>query len=214
MKLPDEAELDRENAFLLYATFCGDVERTAHALGVSAVTVLKVADDEGWANKLGPILALKKSSRPGDVERAINRALNFVQAHRMRVFLSRVVHKITGFTDDEFNEYLLERKTDKEGKTTSERLTTRSLADLASAMEKAHSLTYMALSDTAQDRTKRKEADDDSDVSAGNLHAKIAAGLASVRESTSPRAQLFDAQLSEAENLKKPAADDSYTVED
>ena len=64
LEIPSFIEIDRENAFLLYATFCGDIERTAHALNVPAVAVLKVADEEGWQTRLGPIIALKKSTRP------------------------------------------------------------------------------------------------------------------------------------------------------
>ena len=40
--------IDREQVFLLFATFAGDVEKTAHAAGIRAVDVLRVADEEGW----------------------------------------------------------------------------------------------------------------------------------------------------------------------
>lgn len=213
MRLPGEENLDRENAFLLFATFCGDIVRTAHALNVSEALVLKVCEDEGWHNKLGPILALKKSTRPGDVERAVNRALNFTQAHRMRLFVGRVIHRVTGMDDREFEEYLMSAETRKDGAVV-KKLSTRALADLASAMEKAHALTYMALTDTGQDRAKRKEAEGDDEASTTDLHAKIAAGLAAVRNSNTPRAQLFDAQLEhaqqeQAKQLTKPR-DDEY----
>jgi hypothetical protein len=62
------AHIDRENAFLLYATFTGDLERTAHALNVRACDVLLMADEEKWNEKLKPILDLKKSTKPGDIE--------------------------------------------------------------------------------------------------------------------------------------------------
>ena len=64
------ALIDRENAFLLFATFCGDVERTAGALNISGASVLKMAEDEGWLRKLHGIIELRKSNKPGDVERA------------------------------------------------------------------------------------------------------------------------------------------------
>lgn len=196
--------IDREQAFLLFATFTGDVERTAHALDVPATAVLKMAEEEGWTNKLGPILALKKSSRPGDVERAINRALNFVQSHRMRLFIQRVITRLTGFNEVEFEEYLFTGAKEKDG-TVTKKLSTRALADLASALEKTQAMTYQALNDTAQDRAKRKEDGGDTDVSTGDLHAQISAGLAAVRASATPRAQLFDAQLAQAEELSKTA---------
>ncbi len=194
------ADIDREQAFLLYATFAGDIERTSHALNVPAAAVLQMAEQEGWTNKLGPILALKKSSKPGDLERGINRAMNFVQAHRMRLFVQRVITRITGMNEGEFEEYLFVK-----GKDDTRKLTTRALADLASAMEKCQALTYAALNDTAPERAKRKEDGVDSDVSTGDLHAQISAGLAAVRASATPRAQLFDAQLAQAEELSKQA---------
>jgi hypothetical protein len=201
MLLTEPLAIDREQAFLLFATFTGDIARTAHALDVPAAAVLKMAEEEGWMNKLGPILALKKSSKPGDVERAINRALNFVQSHRMRLFIQRVITRLTGMNETEFEEYLFVSN----GKDGTKKLTTRALADLASALEKAQSMTYLALNDTAQDRAKRKEGDGDSEVSAGDLHAQISAGLAAVRASATPRAQLFDAQLAQAEEIAKQA---------
>jgi hypothetical protein len=200
----EQLSIDREQAFLLFATFTGDIARTAHALDVPAAAVLRMAEEEGWMNKLGPILALKKSSRPGDVERAINRALNFVQSHRMRLFIQRVITRLTGMNEVEFEEYLFVGSKDKDGVVT-KKLTTRALADLASALEKAQSMTYLALNDTAQDRAKRKEDGGDSETSAGDLHAQISAGLAAVRASATPRAQLFDAQLAQAEELSKQA---------
>jgi hypothetical protein len=196
--------IDREQAFLLFATFTGDIARTAHALDVPPAAVLQMAEEEGWMNKLGPILALKKSSRPGDVERAINRAMNFVQSHRMRLFIQRVITRLTGMGQAEFEEYLFVASKDKDG-CSNKKLTTRALADLASALEKCQSMTYLALNDTAQDRAKRKEEGSDSDVSTGDLHAQISAGLAAVRASATPRAQLFDAQLAQAEELSKQA---------
>ena len=193
--------IDRENAFLLYATFCGDLERTAHSLNISAPALLKLVEDEGWNKKLGPILELKKSDRPGDVERALNRALNYVQAHQMRQFVQRVIRRVTTMDEGEFEKYLL-TQVDAKGIATS-KLSTRALADLASAMEKAQAMTYLALNDTAQERIKRNEKD--SGTAGGELHAAIARGMAEAQASTSPRAMLFDAQLQNAGELRQAA---------
>jgi len=198
-------DLDREQAFMLYATFCGDIVRTAHALDIPEAAVLKMSEDEGWQNKLGPILALKKSTRPGDIERAINRALNFVQAHKMRLFIARVIQRVTQMNETEFEGYIFQAASCKPGEEPIKKLTTRALADLASAMEKSQAMTYLALNDTAQDRSKRKELEGDDNVSAGDLHAQISAGLAAVRSSSTPRAQLFDAQLAQANELARLA---------
>lgn len=196
-ELAHDVALDREQAFLLYATFCGDLEKTAHALNIRPAQVLAMADEEGWNNKLKAILDLKKSARPGDIERGINRALNFVMAHKFRMFLERVLFRITGMSQPEFDKYLLQHES-KDG--TFDRMTTRSLADLASAMEKAHAMSYMALNDTAPERARRKTTDDDS-TSSGELNVRIAEAMAQVRASKTPRAVLFDAQVAQGGRL-------------
>jgi hypothetical protein len=201
-ELATDVHLDREQAFLLYATFCGDVEKTAHALNIRPIDVLRVADDEGWNDKLKSIIELKKSGRPGDIERAINRALNFVMAHKFRLFLERVLHRITGMDAVEFEQYLLTHES-KEGEF--KRLSTRALADLASAMEKAQAMSYMALNDSAPERAKRKAVEDDAGAG-GELHIRIAEAMSQIRESRSPRAALLDAQLNLSQQIAIKAA--------
>lgn len=220
MSLPLEVfpPIDRENAFLLYATFCGDVVRTAHSLNVPPAAVLKAAEEENWQAKLGPILALKTSAKPGDIERAINRALAFVQAHQMRLFVSRVIRRLTGFTEEEFEDYILPEKRRKDG-SVELKLSTRAIADLASAMEKCNVVAFLALNDTVQDRTRRKEDESKDDGSTQDLHAKLAEAMANVSQSNSPRIQLFDAQVQEAaaqversqrERRESPADNDDH----
>lgn len=167
-------QIDRKNAFLLYATFCGDLEQTAHALGVPPVVVAHAAMLDKWDEQLKTIISMKKSSRPGDVERAINRAVNFVQAFRMRLFIERVIQKLTGLNDAELQEYLFEER----GEKAICKLTTRPIADLTSALEKCHALTYLALNDTAQDRSRRQEQADNTEFEAGALHVAIAKAMA------------------------------------
>lgn len=191
--------IDRENAFLLYATFCGDCVRTAHALNVQPDIVARAATTGGWNEKLGPILALKKSTKPGDVERAMNRALNFVQAHQMRMFVARVLKRLTGLNEADLDAYVFPSEADKDGVV--KKFSTRAIADLASAMEKCQAMSYQALNDTTSERVKRDEKVDE--TSAGDMHARIAAAMAEVRSDNSPRAKLLDAQLEEAARLKE-----------
>lgn len=203
---PHKVKLDRQQAFLLYATFCGDVERTAHALNVEPLVILRAAEEEGWNVKLQPIIALKRSTRPGDVERAINRALNFVQAHRFRLFLERIIQRFADMDSDQLEELLfpmssigLPTRPDAE---ITKRLSTRAFADLASALEKAQALTYMALNDTAQERVRRHE--DQPTEAAGDMHAQIAKAMAEAAESSTPRAALLDAQVAQGQAALKP----------
>lgn len=199
----NEQALDREQAFLIYATFAGDVERSAHALGLRSVDVLKIAEEDGWLDRLKPILEMKKSNAPGDFERACNRALNFAQAHRFRLFVERVIQKLVLMKDDELSDYLFASETIKGG-AVMKKLATRGLADLASAMEKAQAMSYQALSDTATDRARRDEKADGAE-SGGELHAQIAKAMSAVRQSRTPRALLFDGQIQIAENLMAAA---------
>lgn len=209
---PDEQDFDRAQVFLLYATFAGDVVRTAHAAGVRPVDVLRVADEEGWMDKLKPIIELSKSQKPGDVERAINRALNFAQCHRMRLFLEKVLNQVCNMTAEDLREYVFLDKPDKNGNS-AKSLSTRALADLATALEKTQAMTYQALGDTAQDRGRRKEQSSADESNAGDLHARIAAGMAAVKASSTPRAMLFDAQVALAESQKVKQAKLAAIVE-
>lgn len=205
MNAPESTEhLDRAQVFMLFATFAGDTVRTAASLGVSPVAVLRMAEEEGWLKKLEPIIELSKSQRPGDWERACNRAVNFVQAHRMRLIVERTIKRLTGLSEQEFIDLIEEQHTTKDGSVTV-KLSTRSLADLATAIEKCQALTYQALGDTAPERAKRKGTEDDGD-SSQDIHAKLAAACAAAGMSNSPRALLFDAQVVQAEVLAEEAS--------
>lgn len=195
--------LDRGHAFQLFAIFGGDIIKVAAALEVHPSAVLKAAEEEGWLEKLKPILDLRASARPGDWERSINRAKNYIQAFRFQVFLERVMGKLIALNDADLSEHIFALKIGKgEDAAVTRTIATRGLADLASALEKAHSMTYQALNDTATERTKRKERDGQDEAS-GDLFVKISDAMAKVKSSTSPRAQLLDAQLAEAERIAK-----------
>src|SRR2546425_3303684 len=169
---PDEfLSFSREHAFQLYSTFCGDFERTAAALNVRPIDIMRVAEEENWGEKLQTVIKLKKSTKPGDLERAINCALNFTQAHRLRLFLERQLQRLANMKSEELGEYLQQRDVtvNKDGsQKTSRKLNMRPLTDLASAIEKAQQMSYSALHDTATDRQKRAE-EPDGDVSAGEI---------------------------------------------
>jgi hypothetical protein len=197
--------IDTAQAFLLFANFGGDPVRTAAALNVSATAVLRMADEEGWLRKLEPIIALTRSNRPGDVERGINRAINVVQAHRLRLILDRTITKLTGYSSEEFEALITEDKFSKDGEKLGSKLSTRALADLASALEKCHAMSYMALNDSAPERAKRKHVEDEGD-SIQDVHAKLAEAMSKAGMSNSPRAMLFEAQVQQGEALAQQAA--------
>lgn len=190
---------DREQAYLLFATFCGAPVPVAKALGVSPQAVMRMAAEGGWAEKLRPILELHQgAAKPADVERAVNRALNWVQANRLRIVIERTVKLLYGLTAEELEAQFTESA--GEGRT---KFSVRVLADLAAAMEKAQMLTYAALNDTATERGKR--GPEPEGLSASALQAQVSQAMDAVLRDQSPRAQMFDAQLEIAQNVREQA---------
>lgn len=181
-KTPQEIEDEQirstvEDTFLLYAVFCGDPARVAAATNLTEDQVRQIAKDAEWDKKLKPIIQLKNSTKAGDVERAINRALNFVDAHRYRVFLARVLREMTGMSYSDLKAFLFPSVSEPGtgGLVKMKRFSTRSLADLASAIEKCQGMTYMALNDTATERRERPEEGEGADTS--EMHLKLARAM-------------------------------------
>lgn len=169
---------DVERAWQLYAQFTGDVERTAHALGVKPSQILDVATRFHWQEKLKPIIELKQSGKPGDLERGISRAMNFVQAHRLRIVLQRMLDKFYSMPDEELFEACFTSQRDRDGNVVGKIVNTKPFCDLAAAMEKVQNMTYAALSDTATERAKREETKSEADsVSASQLHQIISESM-------------------------------------
>ena len=107
----------------------------------------------------------------------MNRAVNYVQAHRLRSFLERVLQHIFSCPLEQIEEWMFSYQYVKDGKEPIKKFSTRPLADLAAALEKCHVLTYMALGDSATERRTRNDAPD-ADISGGEIHARIAAAMA------------------------------------
>lgn len=189
-------KLNIEEVFLLYAAFCGDLERTAHSAGCRPQDVLRLADQEGWMEKIRGLIELKKSERPGDVERALNRAMNFVQAHRLRLLIAKVVKHWEEKAVIDVASVCYDSKTTTIAGETVEtvKATTRPLTDLAAAMEKVHAMSYMALGDTATDRSRDSASKSDG-VPVVDIHAQISEHMSKVRASATPRALLTQEQL-------------------
>jgi hypothetical protein len=157
--------------FLTYTALVGDVEKTAAALDLDPDYVRKLAADEGWQSKLERICLIGKGGKPGDWERASNRALCFVQAHQTREIIGRVISRFQDMDDDEIFEAIASIA--KDG---SRHVSGRFFADLTAAMEKCHQMAYCALGDTAGER--KENASDDADaVNATALHAAVLSAL-------------------------------------
>ena len=178
----DKRTIDVSKVFLAYMTFVGDVERTAAALDMHPDTVRQLAEQEGWHGKIQRVNALTKSGQPGDYERGVNRALSFVQAHRIRLLLDRVLRRYEDLTDDE-----LDARLETVGRGGTRAFSCRFMADFTAAMEKAQHLAYLALGDSLAEREMRGKPDDE--VEATTIHAAVIAAL------NNPRALGLDDKL-------------------
>ena len=149
----------------------GDVDKTAAALDLDPSLVGKLVDEFGWDEKVRRVCIMSKSTKPGDWERAQNRALNFVQAHRLRTILDKLIGHYSAMTAEQLS---------KEFQVLDKNLlahpSARYLADLAAACEKVQALSYAALGDTVKERVDRLEGEDGG-LSPDQLHAAVIAAL-------------------------------------
>lgn len=170
---------DVAQIFLVFMATIGDVDKTALALELDPVFVTWLAEQEGWAEKVRRVSVMSKGGKPGDWERAQNRCLNFVQAHRVRTLIDRVLVELV----KEPSEELLEKFSayDKQGKP---HLSARFFADITAALDKVHQLTYYALGDSVGERIDR--AKDETDGSINDIHTALIAALNNPAVSTVP----------------------------
>jgi hypothetical protein len=192
---------DREQAFIIYASLGGHVPKTSAALGVSEEDIFTAEKEGDWRGRIKALTKLRESGRPGDVERAINRAVNFAQAARMRSVLDRLISKFVRMSDDELIELcismVVKSSKNKDVVAAEEvRVSTRAFADLSSALEKIHTLSYLALSDGATERRHRAEHEEDSGGKANlkDIHAALSDAVSKAAGEQSTRSILFTEQ--------------------
>lgn len=161
---------DVTQAFLVFMAVIGSVERTAAALNVDPEFIAWLAEQEGWVAKIRRVSIMSKSEKPGDWERAQNRALCFVQAHRARLLMDRLITSLHNMEDDEFLAHF--RTHSKDGR---EGYSARFFSDLMAALDKAHSMSYAALGDSVGERLEREREDEE--ATAGQIHAALIAAL-------------------------------------
>ncbi len=175
MKSPDflalKAKTDIAQVFLVFMATVGDVDKTALALDIDPVFVAWLAEQEGWKEKVRRISIMSKGGKPGDWERAQNRALNFVQAHRVRMLIDRLLLSLIKMDEASFLKNF-QTVVEKNRNSTSARF----FADVMSALEKVHTLSYYALGDSVGERMQRSEQEG-GDRSAADIHAALIAAL-------------------------------------
>lgn len=174
-----KATTDCSQAFLMFMTLVGDVERTAYALKLDPEFVQRLADDEGWSAKIQRVSLMSRGQRPGDWERAVNRAMVFVQAHQLRTTIDKLLSEIR----EESGADLLAKccTVDKFGNT---HYSAKFLVDLASAMEACARISFVALGDTVTERVERDEAAEGGGMKVSDLHAAIIASLSKLGQGT------------------------------
>jgi len=172
--------IDDEQLFQLFAIYCGDVKRTALAANLTDLDVEAKALAGGWRDKIKLLIDLRTSARPGDSERGINRAVNFVQAHRWRTHLQRVMNRLMAMDDDELFEMLCGVTVDSKGNV-QRKLNTRAFADMSSAMEKCHAMSYSALNDTVGERKERGD-EPEQHKTAAEMHLQITRAMEQIRK--------------------------------
>jgi hypothetical protein len=193
--------MDVENIFQLFCSFTGDLQRTAHAAGVTPQAVAELAEEHKWTTRLSAIFELKRSGKAGDLEKCLSRAINFVQAHRMRIVLEKLIAKLYEKTADQLLEECTVVQTDKDGNEIRRSLNMRPLSDLCAALQKVHELTYLALVDSVTERA-RKNDNGDPELSLSSIHSLISQAMSDTQNSAGR--EEFAAKLAKASESLKP----------
>lgn len=172
---------DMAQIFLVYMALVGDAAKTALALDLDADLVEQMAKKEGWAEKVRRISIMAKSGKPGDYERAQNRALNFVQCHQLRRQIDRAIAFLSTKDPAEIVIAVTER-----GEV---RYSAKVFTDIAKTMQSIHEMTYSALGDTVRER----ESNDTGSPSRGvqDVHSALIMALHQAKNDHRPAEELI-----------------------
>src|SRR5437660_1049844 len=141
----DKNQHDVSKIFSTFVTFLGDADKTALALEIDSAIVRNLAVAENWSAKLKQWNEVVDGD-PKTTQIQINRAVCFVQAHRLRTVLDKVVGKLHAMSPDELVAALtVETKHGPEFKT-------RALTDLIKGAEAVQLMSMRSLGDTADER--------------------------------------------------------------
>ena len=194
MDAPNKNLLDVSQIFQTYLTFGGDVERTALAVGMQPVEVRTLAQSERWADKL----SLWNEFQAGDkkeLQIQINRAVNYVQAHRLRTIIDKVVTELSAKDGKGLIDLLTEVHSGE--KSSSEKFSARALTDLVKGAETCQLMTQRALGDT-NGASASDAPTDGSSIALSVMKAMAAADSLGVDSVTVVRKQLANPRLDES----------------
>lgn len=174
-----KATTDCAQAFLVFMSLVGDVGKTAHALNKDPEFIQRLADSEGWSDKIQRVSLMSRGQRPGDWERAVNRAMIFVQAHQLRGIVDTILARLRDMDADQLMSFC--SSVDKNGVP---HFSAKPLTDLTTAIEACSRISLVALGDTVTERVERNEAKDGGGLKVSDLHAAIIAGLSNLGKGT------------------------------
>lgn len=178
------------DAFLIFASFDGDIAKTAAVTGETREALETLATVESWRPRLEQLRLIRSEQGPEAMLRELNRHANYRQALRVRDLLSAAIGEVSRVP---LNQLLfVDTQT---GRT----FAAKGLSDLAKAVQTVQALTYQALGDLQGDR--KREAD------AGGLGASLDALAMSAASSPGRRSvQAPPGSLSEALDSVAPSA--------
>ena len=161
-------ELDVSSIFEHYLTFGGDSDKTAIALNLDPQDVRQLAIVERWSEKVERWNQVRQEGSK-DVQIQINRAVNYVQAHRMRSILDKLVTELSAKDSTELVELLTTHNA--HGST----FNTRALTDLVKGLEACQAMTARAIGDTADERPDESKTQRGSAIALKVMQAMSAA---------------------------------------
>lgn len=189
---------DVSQVFLVFMALVGDVSKVALALDIPESDVQEMADREGWSDKVRRISIQSKSGKPGDWEKAQNRALNFVQCHQLRRSIDSVIAHIAIKVEEGDSGILslIQHKTEA-----ATNYSAKLFTELAKAMQSVHEMTYSALGDTVKERDPDGDGKDAALTSAA-LHASLIGALNQQKLKDSTPETLVKEAVIKVEELK------------
>ena len=127
---------------MLYAAFSGDIEKAAISSKVPASVIRSLEHDFNWVAKLK---RLKTGAGESEAEKVANRAVSYLQAQRMREVIENALRLVED--EEALIRALVKFKLTKEGEVEHVECTSKTLLELAKALESVHAMCYRALGD-------------------------------------------------------------------
>lgn len=166
----DTSKIDVAAVFLGFCACVGDIQKVALMFDLDPALVENLAEENQWTDKIRRLsLVSKDGSDNGEWAKCQNRALSYVQGHMLRGILQKVLESVGGMGREDLTATVTAVKA---GSVT---YTARFYADLAAAMQSAHSICYAALGDGASDR--KDVAGTDEPLSIDKINAAVLLAL-------------------------------------